>query len=88
MAAKRHEVLEQLGQKLWCTGRHAQFQQRRLFVVPADSKLVDFVEATVLDHPVEDLGKDVRVDQVAFRLDDLDVGMQFRHLDVTVVVSL
>jgi hypothetical protein len=53
-----------------CGRFHTQSEKRRLAVGAADTELLHFETAVGFDHLVEDLLHDVRIDQVAFGLDD------------------
>ena len=62
----RQQPLHLLGRRRF----HPQPQPRRLGVGPADEEVLHVEVAVKLDHRVEDLLHDVRVDQVTFGFDD------------------
>ena len=75
-AAERDQFLEHLPEDLFGRRRDAHRDRRRLVVAAADVELQDVERRAMLDDRVEDDVEDLRVDQVAFGLDDLAEGVR------------
>ena len=69
-ASVAEQLFEQLLHRRGAWRRNAHLQPRKIVVGPADGEVDDLEAAAVLDHGVEDLGHQPRVDEVAFGVDD------------------
>ena len=78
-AAERHQLLEHLAQDLLARRRDSHRNRRRLVVAAADVELEHVERRVALDHGVEHDVQHLRIDQVAFGLDDLAESRRVCH---------
>ena len=78
LAAQRHELLEHAPQSLFRRRGDPHRNRRRLVIRPADREMQYLERGIPLDDGVEDDVQELRVDQMAFGLDDFAVRV-FNH---------
>jgi hypothetical protein len=76
-AAERDELLERLVERAVARGGDAHRHERRLLVGPADAELEHLERRVVAHDGVEHHVEELRVDQVAFGLDDFGEHAQW-----------
>ena len=73
MAAERNQLLDQAPQAGVGVRRHLHLQLREIVVGAADLEVQHLELSAALDDGIEDRVEELRVDQVALRLDDYGV---------------
>ena len=75
VAAKFYELFKRSGQDFRSWGGHPHSQVRKILVGPAEVKTDDFKLRAALNHPIEDLRKDLRIDEVPLGFNNFSVQL-------------